>query len=56
MLIYHNEIIGTNKYYQIKSGHGIPKKAVDQTTSSVRKKLSKRNLKFLQTLGLRVKQ
>lgn len=55
MFIYNSRSVGANIYTRPVHDRNISKKVVDKATSSVKSKVSKRNLKFLQALGLRVK-
>lgn len=57
MLIYNGGNVGANIYIERRKNRNNPKKVVEKTTSFIKKKkLCKRNLKFLQALGLKVIQ
>lgn len=56
MIIYNSGSAQSNKYSRPVFERGISKKVVDKTTSSRKKpELSRRNLLFLQKLGLKIK-
>lgn len=56
MFIYNSGSFGANIFQSDKHDRIIPKKVVNRATSAKNKsKISKRNLKFLQALGLKVK-
>lgn len=57
MYIYNNGSIGLGPNIFTSSVHkpSISKKVISKTTSCTKNKVSKRNLKFLEALGLKVK-
>lgn len=55
MYIYNNGGIGSNIFTSLVHKPSISKKVINKATSCSKNKISKRNLKFLEALGLKVK-